>query len=82
VQDGDGYNRRYISKPRISLTAVRLQLSQVLPYTILGTLLFLGASNSPLNQYFSAYLVLLAAQLGTLGIYLVQRRFKSSNRHI
>jgi hypothetical protein len=61
---------------------VRLQLSQVLPYTILGTLLFIGAGNSPLNQFFSAYLVLLAAQLGTLGIYLLQRRFKSSNRHI
>lgn len=61
---------------------MRLQVSQVLPYTILGTLLFAGVSTSHLNHFLAAYLVLLAAQLGTLGIYLLQRRFKSSNRHI
>ncbi len=50
---------------------------QVLPYTLFGTILFVWVSSAQLNDYFSAYLVLLAAQAGTLGIYLLMRRLKA-----
>jgi hypothetical protein len=60
-----------------SLTKSKLQL---LPYTLLGTILFAWISNAHLNQFFSVYLVLLAAQLGTVGIYSLMGWLKSRNR--
>jgi hypothetical protein len=53
---------------------------QLLPYTLLGTILFAWVSSAHLNQFLSVYLVLLAAQLGTVGIYLLTGWFKSRNR--
>ncbi|WP_309743457.1 MULTISPECIES: hypothetical protein [unclassified Chamaesiphon] len=53
---------------------------QLLPYTLLGTSLFAWVSSAHLNQFFSVYLVLLAAQLGTVGIYLLMGWLKSRNR--
>lgn len=50
---------------------------QTVPYALLGTILFAWISSAHLNQYLSVYLVLLAAQLGTVGIYLLMRRLKS-----
>jgi hypothetical protein len=47
---------------------------QVLPYALMGTVLFAWVSSAHLNPYLSIYLSLLAAQLGTVGIYLVMRR--------
>jgi hypothetical protein len=54
---------------------------QLLPYTLLGTILFAMVSSAHFdNQIFSAYLVLLAAQLGTVGIYSIESWLKSRNR--
>jgi len=53
---------------------------QLLPYTLLGTILFAWGSSAHLNQFFSGYVVLLAAQLGTVGIYLLMGWLKSRNR--
>ena len=50
---------------------------QVLPYILLGAILFAGISSSQIDGYLSIYLVLLVAQLGTLGIYLLMRSLKS-----
>jgi hypothetical protein len=50
---------------------------QLLPYTLLGTVLFAWVSSTDIDGYLSVYLVLLAAQLGTVGIYLVMRSLKS-----
>jgi hypothetical protein len=55
---------------------------QLLPYTLLGTMLFAWVSSAHLNQFFAGYLVLLAAQLGTVGIYLLMGWLKSRNRHL
>jgi hypothetical protein len=55
---------------------------QLLPYTLLGTILFAWVSSAHLNQFFSVYLVLLAAQLGTVGIYLLMGWLKSRNRDL
>ncbi len=49
---------------------------QLLPYTLLGTILFVWVSSAHFNQFLSVYLILLAAQLGTVGIYLVTRWLK------
>ena len=54
---------------------------QLLPYTLLGTVLFAWVSSAHLDGYFSAYLVLLAAQLGTVGIYLLMARLKKSKKN-
>jgi hypothetical protein len=54
---------------------------QLLPYTLLGTILFAGVSNAHFdNQFFSVYLVLLAAQLGTVGIYWIAGWLNAKNR--
>jgi hypothetical protein len=50
---------------------------QVLPYTLMGAILFAWVSSAQLNPYLSIYVALLAAQLGTVGIYLVMRRLRS-----
>jgi hypothetical protein len=50
---------------------------QALPYTLLGTVLFAWVSSTHYDRYLSVYLVLLAAQLGTVGIYLIMRSMKS-----
>jgi hypothetical protein len=50
---------------------------QVLPSIGLGAILFAGISSSQIDGYLSVYLVLLAAQLGTVGIYLLMRSLKS-----
>ncbi|WP_373542017.1 hypothetical protein [Chamaesiphon sp.] len=59
---------------------VRSRSWQLFPYTLLGTILFAAVSSAHLNQYLSVYLVLLAAQLGTVGIYFLMRRLKSKHR--
>ncbi|MCY7337797.1 MAG: hypothetical protein LH613_16555 [Chamaesiphon sp.] len=69
-----------MSKLTPPIDNLRPRAWQLLPYTLLGTILFAWVSSAHLNQYFSAYLVLLAAQLGTVGIYLLMRRLKSRNR--
>jgi hypothetical protein len=53
---------------------------QLLPYTLLGTILFAGVSSAHLNQFVSVYVVLLAAQLGTVGIYVLMGWLKSKYR--
>jgi hypothetical protein len=53
---------------------------QLLPYTLLGTILFAWVSSAHLNQFVSVYLVLLAAQLGTVGMYLLMGWLKSKHR--
>ena len=66
-------NRGYMSKLTPSIT----KSWQVLPYTLMGAVLFAWVSSAQLNPYLSIYVVLLAAQLGTVGIYLVMRRLRS-----
>jgi hypothetical protein len=66
-------NRSYMSKLNPSIT----KSWQALPYTLMGAILFAWVSSAHLNPYLSIYLALLAAQLGTVGIYLVMRRLKS-----
>jgi hypothetical protein len=66
-------------------TALKERLSplrswQLLPYTLLGTILFAWVSSAHLNQFFSVYLVLLAAQLGTVGIYSLMGWLRSRDR--
>ncbi|WP_219891982.1 hypothetical protein [Chamaesiphon polymorphus] len=53
---------------------------QLLPYTLLGAVLFAWVSSAHLNQFFSVYLVLLAAQLGTVGIYSLMGWLRSKDR--
>ena len=55
---------------------------QLLPYTLLGTILFAWVSSAHLDRFFAGYLVLLGAQLGTVGIYLVMGWLKSKNRDL
>lgn len=62
------------------LTSLKSKAGQILPYTLFGAIVFAWVSSAHLNQFFSAYLVLLAAQLGTLGIYLLLRQLKSKDR--
>lgn len=50
---------------------------QVIPYALFGTLVFASVSSAHLNQFFSVYVTLLIAQLGTLSIYLLMRKLKS-----
>ena len=73
-------NRGYMSKLTPPIYNLRSRPWQLLPYTLLGTILFAWVSSAHLDGYFSAYLVLLAAQLGTVGIYLLMRRLKSRTR--
>jgi hypothetical protein len=65
-----------MSKPNPALINLKARSGQILPYALLGTVLFAWVSSAHLNQFFSAYLILLAAQLGTLGIYLLSRKLK------
>jgi hypothetical protein len=66
------------SKPAIDW---RMKSWQALPYTLLGTILFAWGSSMDLNPYVSGYIVLLVAQLGTVGIYLlINRARKHQNR--
>ncbi|WP_310483303.1 hypothetical protein [Chamaesiphon sp. VAR_48_metabat_403] len=53
---------------------------QLVPYTLLGTSLFAWVSSAHLDRFLSVYLVLLAAQSGTVGIYLLVGWLKSRNR--
>ncbi len=64
-------NRSYM--PKLTKPAIdwRSKSWQILPYTLLGTILFAWVSSADLHPYASAYIVMLAAQLGTLGIYLL-----------
>jgi hypothetical protein len=64
-------------QPTSPLINLKSRSGQVLPYALFGAILFIFVSSTHLNQFFSAYLILLAAQLGTLGIYLISRRLKS-----
>jgi hypothetical protein len=66
-----------MSKPTPVLINLKSRFGQVLPYALFGAIVFAGVSSADLNQYFSAYLVLLIAQLGTIGIYLLLRQLKS-----
>jgi hypothetical protein len=80
--DRDRSNNSYMSKPNPALINLKSRSGQILPYTLFGAILFMWVSSAHLNQFFSAYLILLVAQLGTLGIYLLSRQLKSrdSNR--
>lgn len=53
------------------------RLGQVIPYVLFGMLVFAGVSSAHLNQFFSVYITLLIAQLGTLSMYLFMRKLKS-----
>jgi hypothetical protein len=64
-------------QPTSPLINLKSRFWLVLPSAGFGAILFLGISSTQLNQFFSAYLILLAAQLGTLGIYLLSRRLKT-----
>jgi hypothetical protein len=66
--------------PRAMFSPKPTKSLQLLPYTLLGTILFAWVSSAHLNQFLSVYLVLLAAQLGTVGIYSIAGWLKSSNR--
>jgi hypothetical protein len=70
----------YMSKLTPPVNDVRSRSWQLLPYTLLGAVLFAWVSSAHLNNYFAVYLVLLAAQLGTVGIYFLMRRLKSKHR--
>jgi hypothetical protein len=50
---------------------------QLLPYSLFAAVLFAGVSSTQIDGYLSVYLVLLAAQLGTVGIYSLMRSLKS-----
>jgi hypothetical protein len=75
--DRDRSNTSYMSKPNLTLINLKSRSGQILPYTLFGTILFAWVSSAHLNQFFAAYLILLAAQLGTLGIYLLSRQLKA-----
>lgn len=75
--DRDRSNTSYMSKPNLALINLKSRSGQILPYTLFGTILFAWVSSAHLNQFFAAYLILLAAQLGTLGIYLLSRQLKA-----
>lgn len=77
--DRDRSNTSYMSKPNLALINLKSRSGQILPYTLFGTILFAWVSSAHLNQFFAAYLILLAAQLGTLGIYLLSRQLKSKD---
>lgn len=77
--DRGQFNTSYMSKPNLALINLKSRSGQILPYTLLGTILFAWVSSAHLNQFFAAYLILLAAQLGTLGIYLLSRQLKSKD---
>ena len=66
-----------MSKLNLDLINLKSRSGQILPYALFGTLLFAWVSSAHLNQFFAAYLILLVAQLGTLGIYLLLRHLKS-----
>ena len=72
-----GVSPSHMRQPTAPLINLKSRSGQVLPSALFGAILFLGISNTHLNQFFSAYLILLAAQLGTLGIYLLSRRLKT-----
>ncbi len=55
------------------------RLGQILPYSLFGAIVFMGVSSTHLDGFFSAYLILAIAQLGTVGIYLLLRQLKSRN---
>lgn len=75
--DRGRFNTSYMSKPNLALINLKSRSGQILPYTLFGTILFAWVSSAHLNQFFAAYLILLAAQLGTLGIYLLSRQLKA-----
>jgi hypothetical protein len=50
----------------------------IIPAAILGAIAFNGVSGANLNYFVSGYLVLLIAQLGVVGIYLIVNRLKAS----
>ena len=77
--DRGRFNTSYMSKPNLALINLKSRSGQILPYTLFGTILFAWVSSAHLNQFFAAYLILLAAQLGTLGIYLLSRQLKSKD---
>jgi hypothetical protein len=57
----------------------------IIPAAVLGAIAFYGVSSTDLNYFVSGYLVLLIAQSGVLGIYLLVNRLKvsqSKNRSI
>jgi hypothetical protein len=76
----DGCQNSYMGKLTPPLNKWRSRSWQAVPYTLLGTILFAWVSSAHLNQFFSVYLVLLAAQLGTVGIYLLMNRLRSRDR--
>jgi hypothetical protein len=68
-----------MNKPTSSLTDLKSKAGQAFPYALFGLVLFVWVSSTPLNRFFAAYIVLLVAQLGTLGIYLLSRQLKSKD---
>ncbi len=68
-----------MNKLTSSVIDLKSKTGQILPYTLFGFGLFMWVSSAHLNQFFAAYLVLLVAQVGTLGIYLLSRQLKSKD---
>lgn len=65
-------------KPK-PLQYVSSGLRQLLPYTLLGAIVFAGISGSQfsqLNVFLRGYFVLLSVQFGIVAIYFGQKRFK------
>jgi hypothetical protein len=56
---------------------VKSRSVQLVPFAIFGAIVFGWVSSAHLDGYFSVYITLLMAQLGTLGIYLLLRQLKS-----
>ena len=66
-------------KPTLPVVNFKSRSGQLLPYTLFGMIVFAWVSSAHFEGFLSAYLVLLAIQLGTVGIYLLLRQLKSQD---